>query len=64
MSTHNIKGFEWISLTTLLVWFQGSSTNNKSEITHVDITTGKYYFYPEKYVELWSMYIRLIVKIQ
>lgn len=40
MSCHNIKGLEWVHLTSLLVYFNGSSSSNKSEMVHVDVTSG------------------------
>ena len=36
----NIRGLEWIQLTTLFVYFNGSSTSNKSEINHIDVVSG------------------------
>ncbi|XP_047128065.1 WD repeat-containing protein 11 isoform X1 [Hydra vulgaris] len=37
----NIKGIEWLNLTSLLVYFNGSSGTNKSEIVHLDVVSGQ-----------------------
>jgi len=46
MPSPNMKGIEWVTLTTLFIYFQGSTANDSSEIIHLDVNSGLFQVLP------------------